>query len=322
MWDHVEPEKMLHVLAHGITWPIFCHSEINSADIQMVKDRGFVDCYYFWHGLIARDWFRHWKWHADLHDNRCPEKRFMIYSRDHTGTRQYRNQLIQELFRVKGHVDYDWNNDLPKVDSSYSAKIVPDDVNRGSIQIVAETLFDHSKIHLTEKVFKPMVMRQPFFLVAAPGSLEYLRSYGFKTFGDVWDESYDDEFDHQRRLSMIVQEIENICNLDQTRFDRLNEKCSEIVAHNHRHFFSQEFENQLLNELHSNMKAAQEIQQERNLTQPGGNVFYLADYVLKKNKGWSDHFSGWIHKLCDHLHKTQPVRFNKIRDHYPWIKDL
>lgn len=322
MWDHVEPEKMLHVLAHGATWPIFCHSEINSLDINLVKDQGFVDCYYFWHGLVARDWFRHWKWHADLHSPRVPEKRFMIYSRDHTGTRRYRDNLIQQLSLFKNHVCYDWNNDCPKVDSTHSAKIVTGDVMRGAIQIVAETLFDYDKIHLTEKVFKPIVMKQPFFLVAGARSLEYLKNYGFKTFGDIWDESYDFEPDHQKRMFMIIKEIEKLCELDSKEFNRVIEKSLSIVDYNQHYFFSQEFEDRLLYELHSNMQNAQELQREKNISCPGGNIFYLTDYFLQKNIALSDHFSGWIYKLCEHLRSTQTERFEKIKNQYVWIKDF
>jgi len=322
MWDHVSPEQMLCVIAHGTTWPIFCHSEINSTDIQLIKDQGFVDCYYFWHGLIARDWFRHWKWHADIHAPRHPERRFMLYSRDHTGTRQYRSQLVQQLFKLKEQVYYNWNRNFSDVDSTYSAKIIAQDVNLGSIQIVAETLFDCDKIHLTEKVFKPMVMRQPFFVVAGTGSLEYLKNYGFQTFSQVWNEDYDFEIDHQRRLSMIVREIEKICSLSDSEFERLIEKCQSVIDHNHRHFFSQEFEDRLLKELHSNMQAAQEIQKDKHLSMPGGNVFYLADYFHSQKIQMSDHYSGWIFKFCDYLEKTDPHRFSQIQQRYPWVRDF
>ena len=37
-------------------------------------------------------------------------------------------------------------------------------------------------MHLTEKIFKPIVNKQPFMLLAAPDNLAYLKSYGFKTY--------------------------------------------------------------------------------------------------------------------------------------------
>ena len=58
------------------------------------------------------------------------------------------------------------------------------------VNIVTETLYENSQIHITEKTFRAIALEMPFVLVAPAGSLEYMREYGFKTFGDVFDESY------------------------------------------------------------------------------------------------------------------------------------
>jgi hypothetical protein len=50
----------------------------------------------------------------------------------------------------------------------------------------------------------------PFVIVGTQGSLKYLRSYGFKTFGDLWDESYDDEPDDSKRIEKIAQYVETV----------------------------------------------------------------------------------------------------------------
>ena len=71
--------------------------------------------------------------------------------------------------------------------------------------LVTETCFFQTKTHLTEKIFKPIVLRMPFVLVGCAHNLEYLRSYGFKTFGDFWDESYDTIEDPIDRLQAIVK---------------------------------------------------------------------------------------------------------------------
>jgi hypothetical protein len=72
------------------------------------------------------------------------------------------------------------------------------------VHVVNETVFYDEKLHLTEKIFKPIVCSRPFILVSAPGNLKYLKSYGFKTF-DTWiDESYDQIIDPSLRLDMIA----------------------------------------------------------------------------------------------------------------------
>ena len=43
----------------------------------------------------------------------------------------------------------------------------------------------------------------PFVMVSKKGTLKYLRDIGFKTFGDFWDESYDDEEDDNKNEKNI-----------------------------------------------------------------------------------------------------------------------
>jgi hypothetical protein len=100
--------------------------------------------------------------------------------------------------------------------------------------------------HLTEKTFKPIALGMPFVIVGTQGSLRYLRSYGFKTFGDLWDESYDDETDDHRRIEKIAHVLKYLENTDrQTIF----ESAHEIIEHNWNHFYNGGFESVLWQEL-------------------------------------------------------------------------
>ncbi len=97
--------------------------------------------------------------------------------------------------------------------------------------IWTETLYGGENIHsvkLTNKVFLSMLNLHPFFVVGQPKTLDYLRRAGFKTFNDFWNEEYDDEFDHQLRMSKIQVSLKNI----------LSKTTDEI----HRHFFGQEWD--------------------------------------------------------------------------------
>ena len=48
---------------------------------------------------------------------------------------------------------------------------------------------------------------QPFFILGQPYTLKYLQDCGFKTFGDIIDESYDNEVDDVKRFNMVTNEI-------------------------------------------------------------------------------------------------------------------
>jgi hypothetical protein len=69
-------------------------------------------------------------------------------------------------------------------------------------------------------------------LVAPPKSLEYLHLLGFKTFNEFWDESYDDELDHEARLKKIFRLIDNIDSYQIDDLQMLYEKMKGIIEHN------------------------------------------------------------------------------------------
>ena len=118
--------------------------------------------------------------------------------------------------------------------------------------LVMETLYDadgSGGTFLTEKTFKPICMRMPFVLAGTQHSLRYLHSYGFRTFGDIWDESYDDEPNDVLRMERIASLLRSLDELPQSAKQDLFWACQEVVEHNHRHFYQGAFENILWQEL-------------------------------------------------------------------------
>jgi hypothetical protein len=119
------------------------------------------------------------------------------------------------------------------------------------IHVVTETAYFGRKLHLTEKTFKPICLQMPFVLASTADSLKYLRSYGFKTFGEFWDESYDQETDDYLRLEKIACLLKQFdCMSDRERHD-LHQACWPVVKHNFDHFYGGEFEKILWDEFSS-----------------------------------------------------------------------
>jgi hypothetical protein len=104
-------------------------------------------------------------------------------------------------------------------------------------------------LHLTEKTFKPIALGMPFVLTGTQGSLEYLRSYGFKTFGSVWDESYDQEPNDIRRAEKLAELLKSIDQLSEKHKQELFEQTWPIIEHNWNHFYQGGFANTLWAEL-------------------------------------------------------------------------
>ena len=104
--------------------------------------------------------------------------------------------------------------------------------------VVSETCFYEKTIHLTEKSFKPIVARQPFILLSTPGSLAYLRRYGFETFGSFIDESYDLETNPSARLNKVVKIVKDIVSLSADDKQAMYNSMLPILEHNFYHFYN------------------------------------------------------------------------------------
>jgi hypothetical protein len=120
--------------------------------------------------------------------------------------------------------------------------------------IVTETVFYYNKLHLTEKIFKPIVSKQPFMLLAAPGNLAYLKSYGFKTFDSIIDESYDSIQDNDLRTEAVVRQLHWYCNLTPDEKTDIIQQLEPIIDYNFHHFYG-EFRHIITRELLDNTKA-------------------------------------------------------------------
>lgn len=104
--------------------------------------------------------------------------------------------------------------------------------------VVSETTFYHREYtqnsrFITEKTFKAIAMKHPFLLVTIPHSLQVLKRLGYKTFSPWIDESYDTELNDNKRMFMIVKEIERLSNLPPDQFNEFIDNCAEICEHNY-----------------------------------------------------------------------------------------
>jgi CheY-like chemotaxis protein len=117
------------------------------------------------------------------------------------------------------------------------------------LYLVTETVANGRRHHITEKTFKPIAMGMPFVLVATQGSLKYLRSYGFKTFGSFWDESYDDIKDDNERIAAVARTLKQLEDLGPEYRNAIFHSASDIVKHNWNHFYNGGFEQILWAEL-------------------------------------------------------------------------
>jgi hypothetical protein len=271
---------------HSKTWTLVT-SEWQSEDVSWATDTyGLKKGYYFFHAWAALDWYRGYNRTslAQKFLERKPYNTFLCPNNIIGGERKHRIEMLQQfvgrnlldrnLISFPDTCPYEgqslellcvkYNLECPKVrlplsidnGSGYAAQSHMIDLweqaNNSLIHVVTETVYHGRKNHLTEKSFKPIVMQQPFIIQSCKGSLEYLRRYGFKTFAEFWDESYD-EADDGIRTYEIGKLLQNINNMTQKEKTSLQTALNSIVEHNYNWFYSEEFEKLLWNELQGMM---------------------------------------------------------------------
>jgi hypothetical protein len=284
---------------------LLLHSEKRSLNLKKYEfNNELIPVYYWSHAVIAQDWFRYAK-HETF--QKQTQKTFLIYNRAWSNTREYRLKFTEILIQLNlqdycltainpieadsgiHYREHEFKNPIwsPKcllenyfpincAKSHYSADFDAKDYNATDIEVVLETLFDDDRLHLTEKSLRPIACGQPFILAGTHGSLEYLRSYGFKTFGDVWDEHYDLIEDPEERLHAITDLMQKISNWDPIIRKHKLAQARSIADYNRQWFNNQKFFDQLIDELKYNLSMA-------------FNELNLCD-----NQSWVDRWNHWL----------------------------
>jgi hypothetical protein len=316
---------------------LLLHSEKRSHELEnYAADNELIPVYYWSHAVIAQDWFRYAQ-HEIFNKN--TKKTFLIYNRAWSGTREYRlrfadllieNNLLEQCqttfnavdpgsnkhytthnfknisWRPKNHLENFFKSNNSSADSS--ADFVTKDYKSTDIEVVLETLFDDNRLHLTEKILRPIACGQPFILAGTHSSLEYLRGYGFKTFDAVWNENYDQITNPEERLQSMVDVMIQIANWDPHTRQQKMAQANAIADYNKKWFFSKDFFNLIIGELETNFKLAFE---ELELCNNYKHWIDCWDKLLQNFKG--DEFLSNGHPISD-IHQIMKIALEKLKN--------
>jgi len=252
----------------------FVTSERSQTVDRYTQGMNATSIYYFFHAIAANEWYHSYRWDRPVYNDHS--HLYISYNNLVNPYRAHRVDLLCRLYSKnlidQGLVSFNspgperletvinentWYTaeshelfvkhqhqltskfiDTSDIKGTLSATIDLDNSRNCMLQIVTETDFYKDKLHLTEKVFKPIVAGQPFLLLAGKGNLAYLREYGFKTFGDYWDESYDDIDDPGQRVGAVVKITEDLANLTHSQQQSMRKDMEHIVQHNFDHLFT------------------------------------------------------------------------------------
>jgi hypothetical protein len=123
--------------------------------------------------------------------------------------------------------NYPWHN--------YDQDIYEKPYNETVCNIVPETIIENNEIFLTEKIWKAIIAEQPFVVHGCAGYLKKLQELGFKTFKNFFDESYDDQLDHDVRIKKIIETLKTIKIKD---YKKLYQETTNIRQHNKKLFWN------------------------------------------------------------------------------------
>jgi hypothetical protein len=279
-WSEIKHFKML------------ANSEISKLKKHLCREHQCQDWYYFFHGFATMDWYRDGQYFDQQIDWTLPFITLnRLHVNDRSYRLNLVARLAEQNLLDRGHVSLHlghteygtWQQELEDPNTRLSSAacglirqhldqplVLDRDNTTGSLSadfghqefelwksglwhIVTETVFYHDKLHLTEKIFKPIVAQRPFMLVAAPGNLAYLKSYGFQTFDQWIDESYDNIEDSDQRLQAIVNQTQRLCAMNRSELQQMHQEMQPVLEHNFNHLWSG-FRHQIVDELVNNFE--------------------------------------------------------------------
>jgi hypothetical protein len=101
------------------------------------------------------------------------------------------------------------------------------------VDVVAETYTNGLTFFLTEKTIRPILGLTPFITFGPQGFLANLRSrYGIKTFGQWWDESYDD-YQAYDRIKGMYKVIDYLDSLTTDEHIQMYREMQDVLDYNY-----------------------------------------------------------------------------------------
>jgi hypothetical protein len=219
--DRVLADKKFIHWSGGTSW--FWH---------MMFEKHHDKNYYFVHSAKKFDF---------LYLNKYPRKhRILLYKKLHEKKIldnslytfiRHNNQRLPKEYELP-YID---NKNYP--DYGLDQEIFELPYNHSAYNIVSETNDNDNDIFMTEKIWKPIMAKQPFILHGNHLYLKKLKELGFKTFDNVIDESYDLEKDRNKKIELITNSCQKLLTKD---WKSVYADTLEQREHNYKNFWSKE----------------------------------------------------------------------------------
>lgn len=166
----------------------------------------------------------HFDFNNEWHQNNFELEEFILRNNDNKSIDRICNFLKALPIRDKEFTYPIQHNNIDDLPEKYK-KIFVD--------IVCETFYAGKTFHISEKILRPVLFKRPFIIQASKHFLQHLRTIGFKTFSQWWDEGYDeDPWDY--KPTAIKSIIDTISAADNKTHLKWYTEMSEVLDHNYR----------------------------------------------------------------------------------------
>lgn len=146
--------------------------------------------------------------------------------------------IDKEILDDIDHVElFDYRHKDDNYNLKNEALPVQDSIKKSCVCIVSETIFDYPFPRFTEKLVQAILVKRPFIIIGAHGSLEKLKSMGFRTFPSIFDETYDKLEDPNSRFCAITELVKNIAQQDIKDLKKKIEAVTQDLEHNYKLFY-------------------------------------------------------------------------------------
>jgi hypothetical protein len=202
----------------------YYHRNFDYSIIFNNKELHINDFEYFWNNINNRIWFNF---------NSLKEKDATVFYKLLIGV--HKLEMLKTITIDKHTTDPNFQEWMSPGDWVAKDDPVPLDHYASCFcAVVTESLFAFPFGNFCDKVVNAVKCYRPIVLVGCPKTLEYMQKKGFKTFSDYWDESYDQELNHEQRLLKIFKVVDyiNSKSLDELKY--MYNDMIPILQHNHK----------------------------------------------------------------------------------------
>jgi hypothetical protein len=196
------------------------------------------------HRFTLGCFFEYKKWWDDIYASflftHKPEPDYFI----HTGDEEFDNNIksVAKTFYDKiGTIEIDTKSVKNKEhwDGQFegSRSFGNKEYRDSYIYIATETVFS-KELFVSDKPFNGVVQYQPFILFSNAGYLKHIKKYGFETFSEFIDESYDEIEDEGQRFLALCRELERLKNIPLEKVHEWYVSIKDKLIHNRKLYLS------------------------------------------------------------------------------------